>query len=188
VLEHSGDLEASVDLARGRLSMCLQTGTMQAGCVWNSGRRCLQARGRSIPCGVPGELIRNVESLSQWGKGQLCTTELSTTELSTTVRHKRTTCRTAGRRHSCTIETLQPPTGTNSVHKGGISFANPPHTSPLFTSLSSISSEPGGSTDICQQRRSTAVGTYMKSQTRIQSSAHARPSMLYFSNSRVDMM
>jgi hypothetical protein len=164
--------------------MCLQTGTMQAGCVWNSGRRCLQARGRSIiPCGVSGELIRNVESLLQWGKGQLCTTELSTT-----VRHKRTTCRTVGRRHYCTIETLQPPTGTDSAHKGGISFANPPHTSPLFTSLSSISSEPGGSTDIYQQRRSAAVGTYMKSQTRIQSSAHARPSMLYFSNCRVDMM
>jgi len=81
---------------------------------------------------------------------------------------------------------------TSNGHKfcaqGGISFPNPPHTSPLFTFLSLISSEPGGSTDICQQRRSTTVGTYMKSQTRIQSSAHARPSMLYFSNSRVDMM
>jgi hypothetical protein len=137
MLEHSGDLEASVDLARGKLSMCLQTGTMQASCR-QVGRLRLELWAAMPPgertqhflwCVCLLELIRNVEGLLQGGKGQLCTTELSTT-----VRHKRTTCRSADRRHFCTIETLQPPTGTNSAHKEGFrsrTLPTPHHSSRL---------------------------------------------------------
>lgn len=71
-----------------------------------------------------------------------------------------------------TIDTLQTPTARILHTKEAFRSRTlpTPHHSLRLSLL--ISSEPGGSTDICQQQRSTAVGTYMKSQTRASSRRH----------------
>lgn len=53
---------------------CRQTGTMQAISVWNFGRRCLQAIGRSIP----GDGARpKCRALSSRRWGQMCATQVT---------------------------------------------------------------------------------------------------------------
>jgi hypothetical protein len=113
-----------VDLVRGRFSMlvmCLQTGTMQAG-----GRQVGRLRlelcaamllgereDAAFPVVAPVELIRNVEGLLQWGKGQLCTTWYGATVSTTLVTQENylSNCwPTSLLVQYCTIETLQTPT------------------------------------------------------------------------------
>jgi hypothetical protein len=124
-------------------------------------RRCLQARGHSIPGGGAHPKCRGPFAVGEGPAVYDSTTNTTQEGLPVEPLADVTT-----------TDNLQTPTARILHTKEAFRSRTlpTPHHSLRLSLL--ISSEPGGSTDICQQQRSTAVGTYMKSQTRASSRRH----------------